>query len=200
MKSILTTLLVGAACSLMAQGPKGKPAKMAAMLSDGYYVNLKGDTVRGEIQSNQEEEIFYYQKLLFKTKGAGKLAEISDKKAKAYGFGDNHFLLVPFDGQTNVYVKYLTKGRLNFFEYKFAEMEAGKEVIRSNYYVQDTKAGESDANLKELTKVSQNFYKKDLKPFMKDQPMIWGDFDKFKFDLPVIVNAINEFNKLYEGN
>ncbi len=200
MKSLLTILWIGAAGSLLAQGPKGKTPKMAPMLSAGYYVNLKGDTIRGEVQTNPAEEIFFYQKLMFKPKGAGKLAEISDKKAKAYGFDDKHFLLVPFDQQTNVYLRYLTKGRLNFFEYKYAVTEAGQELIKSMYYVQDTKAGEEDKALRELTKISQNFYKKDLKPFMKDQPMLWTDFDKFNFDLPVVVKAIQEFNKMYETN
>lgn len=191
---------MGASIALLAQGPKGKPAKMAPTFSPGYYVSTKNDTVRGEVQSNLESEVMFYQKLIFKAKGAAKPAEISDKKAKAYGYDDHHFLLVPFDEQTNVFIKYLVKGRLNFFEYKYTEMEAGKEVVRSTYYVQDTKADDTNKNLRELTKVSQNFYKKDLKPFMKEQPMMWNDFDKFKFDLPNIVNTLKEYNKLYEGN
>jgi hypothetical protein len=199
MKTILTTILLGASVSLMAQGPKGKPAKMAALFSPGYYVSTKGDTVRGEVQSNHETEVLFYQKLFFKAKGAAKPAEISDKKAKGYGYNDNHFMLVPFDEQTNVFIKYLVKGRLNFFEYKYTEIEAGKEVTRSIFYIQDTKADEENKSLRELTKVSQNFYKKDLKPFMKDQPMMWSDFDKFKFDLPQIVNSLKEYNKLYEN-
>lgn len=200
MKKILAILLVGSAVSMLAQGPKGKQPRMAPVLSAGYYVNLKGDTIRGEVQSNPDEEIFFYQKLMFKAKGAGKLAEISDKKAKAYGYDNTHFLLVPFDQETNVYLKYLTRGRLNFFEYKYAVSEGGQEVIKSMYYIQDTKAGDEDKALRELTKISQNFYKKDLKPFLKDQAMLWNDLDKFKFDLPVVIKTIQEFNKMYEGN
>ena len=68
---------------------------------------------------------------------------------------------------------------------------------RSTYFAQDTRAEGADIGLKEINKISTKFYKKDLKNYMKDQPMIWTDLDKFTFNKQNVTNAVNEFNKYY---
>jgi hypothetical protein len=66
------------------------------------------------------------------------------------------------------------------------------------YFAQDTRAeGPESAELKEVRKISTKFYKRDLKPYMKDQPMLWTDLDKFTFEKNAVVNSVNEFNKFY---
>jgi hypothetical protein len=57
---------------------------------------------------------------------------------------------------------------------------------------------EKDAELKTLKQISEKFYKKDLKPYLKDQIMVWDDLDKFVFNKEAVLNAIKEFNKFYE--
>lgn len=177
---------------------KGKEPKMVPTLYKGYYVNLKGDTVRGEVAVNNNDPFEIYKTLMFKI-GNGKVTAISSKKSKSYGFEGRHFTIIPFNGDQEVFIEYLVKGRLNFMEYKFPDTKAGEPVVSSLYFIQDTRPDAKEAELKELKQISEKFYKKDLKPFMKDQSMLWSDLDKFVFNKDAVVNAIKEFNKFYEN-
>lgn len=194
MKKLLSFIFLAAGLTAVAQ-PKKAP-KMAPVLSPGYYVGSKNDTVRGEVQTNPEDETEFYTKFSFKPAKGGKVMPVDSKKAKAYGYDNKHFVLIPYDGG-NIYVERLAQGRINFFEYRFNGKIDGYPGIESIYFAQDTRAEGEDIKLKEIQKISTKFYKKDLKPFMKDQPMIWSDLDKFTFNKQTVTNAINEFNKYY---
>ena len=49
-----------------------------------------------------------------------------------------------------------------------------------------------------LKQISEKFYKKDIKPYMKAQIATWENLDKFTFNKEVVGNAIREFNKYYD--
>lgn len=202
MKKLLSIVFISVTALSFAQpGKKGKEAKMAPNMVPGYYVGAKGDTVKGEIQSNPASEGDLYKTINFKAPGAtSKVTVITTKKAKAYGFESNHFNLFVVDAQNEVYMKYLAKGRLNLMEFKYESTYAGQPTVVAEYYVQDSKADEENKDLRELKKLKDKFYKKELKPYMKDQPMIWNDMDKFVFKPEVIANAIRDYNRFYEGN
>jgi hypothetical protein len=199
MRKILAILFVASAVAAYSQ-PKKAP-KMAPILEPGYYVGQKGDTVRGEVQTNPDDETDIYKQFNFKLATAAKVTPITTKKAKAYGFSGRHFVLIPYEGG-EIYVERLAQGRLNFFEYRFNGKIDGYPAVEAAYFIQDNRAEGDDASLKELNKISNKFYKRDLRPYMKDQLMIWTDLDKFTFNKNTVVNAINEFNKYYviEGN
>jgi hypothetical protein len=198
MRKILSIILLSVTALSFAQPvKKGKEPKMAPILYKGYYVGLKGDTVRGEVAVSNENPYDIYSGFYFKL-GAGKVMPITSKKAKAYGFEGRHFTYIPLSDKEGVYLEYLVKGRLNFMEYKFPDTKAGEPITASAYYIQDTRPEEKDAELKELKQISEKFYKKDIKPYMKDQAMTWNDLDKFVFNKDAVVNAIKEFNKFYE--
>ncbi len=194
MKKILSLVFATAAVVAVAQ-PKKAP-KMAPVLSSGYYVTAKNDTVRGEVQVNPEDPTEIYRQFFFTPKAGAKLAAITPKKAKAYGFDGRHFVQT-MEGENQIYIERLAGGRLNFFEYKFNGKIDGYPGIESQFYAQDTRAEGELAGLKEVKKISSKFYKKDLKPYLKDQPMIWSDLDKFTFSKDQVTSAINEFNKMY---
>ena len=197
MKKLLSLLFIASSAALLAQ-PKTKDPKMAENLTPGYYCNLKGDTIKGEIQTNPTNgEVDFYKGFNFKPKGPGKVTAISNKKAKAYGFDGRNFTLIPFDVDF-VYIEYIAIGRLNFMEYKYAGSVAGAPGVVSEYFIQDTKADAASAELKELKQISQKFYKKYLKPYMKAQIATWENLDKFTFNKDVVGNAVREFNKYYD--
>lgn len=194
MKKLLSIILLAAGLTVAAQ-PKKAP-KMEPVLAEGYYVGSKNDTVRGMVQTNPETETGFYKSFNFRPAKGGKVVVVDPKKAKAYGFEGRHFILIPYDGG-NVYVERLAQGRLNFFEYKYDGKVDGYDHIESAYFIQDTRAEGEDAKLKEIDKISNKFYKKDLRPYMKDQLMLWTDLDKFTFNKQTVTNAIIEFNKFY---
>lgn len=202
MKKLFSIVFISLTTLALAQpGKKGKEPRMAPNLVPGYYVTAKGDTVKGEIQSNPDNEGDLYTTVNFKPAGAAsKLVVITTKKAKAYGFGENHFGLFMIDGQNEVYMRYLAKGRLNFLEFKYPSTYGGAPIVAADYFIQDSKADQENIELRELKKLNEKFYKKELKPYMKDQPMIWNDLDKFTFKPDVISNAVREYNRFYEGS
>ena len=192
-KHILAAVLTVASLTAICQPKKGP--KMAPVTAEGYYVSAKGDTVRGVIQVNPEDPTELYRQFNF-GKAGGKLMPINGKKAKAYGYDNHHFIVYNLDGE-DIFIERLATGRLNLFEYKHDGKIDGNPAIVSDYFAQDTRAEGEDAGLKDIKKFSTKFYKKDLKNYMKDQPTIWNDLDKFTFDLKTVISALNEFNKYY---
>jgi len=196
MKNILLTLCIASTLGAFAQ-PKGKAPSMAPIMTKGYYLTMKGDTIKGEIQTNPDDPTALYTGFNYRAGSVGKVAPISSKKAKGYGFDGRHFILVPYDNETSVYIEQLATGRVKIYLYKFNDKKDGEAIIASSYYVQDSGADEKNAELKELKPISTSLYKKQLKPYMKDQEMTWTDLDKFVFNKDAVVKAINEFNKFY---
>lgn len=174
-----------------------KAAKMAPVLVPGYYTTMKGDTVKGEVQSNPDDITDFYNGFNFKPSKGGKPMPVNSKKAKSYGFEGRDFAVIPFESG-EIYAEYVVRGRLVLMKYRRHEKKDGEEVIGTEYFIQDTKADETDKDLRELKQISQKFYKRDLKPYLKQQPMIWSDMDKFTFEENAIANSLREFNKMYE--
>src|SRR5688572_12146457 len=118
MKNVFIAAFTLASVSLFAQpAKKGKDPTMTPIYSPGYYLNLKGDTVKGEVQTNPDKETDHYVAFKFKVKGGAKGAEINTKKAKGYGFEGNNFTMLKMDDK-DVYIKFLEQGRLNLMEWK----------------------------------------------------------------------------------
>lgn len=177
-------------------GQRRNAPKMMPVLETGYYINKKNDTVWGKVQINPEDETEFYHQFGFKLQRSKKPKVMNAKMAKAYGFGGKNFVAANYDGQM-VYMERLADGRLNFFEYRYHGKVDGSPAITSYYFIKDTQAEGEDENLRELKKISHKFYKKSLKPFMKDQLFIWTDLDKYNFELDNVLTAVKEFNKIY---
>jgi hypothetical protein len=196
MRKIIVVLFISTAITAFGQAKKGKEPKMANTMAPGYYVAQKGDTIKGDIALDTENEVAMYKGFSIKI-GNGKPTAITTKKAKAYGFNGRHFTVIPFD-DGEVYIEYLAKGRLNFCEYRFMGKVNGEPGIESVYFIQDTRAEAKDADLKQFKQFKTMFYKKEVKNYFKDQPQIWSDFDKFVFDKNKFAESVKEFNKFYE--
>jgi hypothetical protein len=195
MKKVLS--LVFAASAFIATAQPKKAPKMTPVLEPGYYVSGKSDTVRGEVQVNPEDLTELYRQFSFRPGKGGKVMPVSPTKAKAYGYGDKHYFQITCDEGT-IYVERLVQGRLNLFKYRFNGKIDGRDAVETYYYMQDTRAeGPEAATLREVKKISNKFYKRDLKAYLKDQLMVWTDLDKFVFDEGKVIAAITEFNKFY---
>ncbi|MBX3165353.1 MAG: hypothetical protein KF900_12835 [Bacteroidetes bacterium] len=203
MKKIFSVILAASSLAVVAQ-PKKAP-QMSPVLAEGYYVNKqKGDTVKGEVMTNPADITDFHKNFSFKPAKGGKVAPVDFKKAKAYGFDGKAFVLYEGGGEP-LYLERLVTGRLNFFELKYhgKNPQTGNQDILSYYYIQDNMGEGEFAKLKEIKKVGKTrgtayVYKDDLKDYMRDQPMIWSDLDKFNFDKQKVMQALNEFNRFYE--
>lgn len=191
-------LAITTLCSLSsyAQPGKGKEMKMTPSFSPGYYISLKGDTVKGEVQNNRDFEYDNSLSLFFRIKSGSKPMEYNTKKAKGYGFDNNHYTSLKMDDK-DVYIKILETGRLNLFEYKYADAK-GPQGVGTVYFIVDSRAAENDkAGTNILTQLDEMSFKKQLKPFFKDQPIVLEPVDKWKLKIEEIRKAVVEFNGMY---
>jgi hypothetical protein len=198
MKKLFVAIFTIASISLFAQpGKKGKEMKMAPIYSKGYYLNNKNDTVRGEVQNNMDKESDFYNSFMYRPKAGAKGVVMTSKKAKGYGFDDNHFTVLKMDDK-DVYIKYLEQGRLNLMEYKYPGNGDDEGKYLSIYFIVDTRATPEDkGDLHLLTQLNEKSHKKILKPFFKDQPIILEQVDKWFFKIEEVRKAVSEFNALY---
>ncbi|WP_317899814.1 hypothetical protein [Aurantibacillus circumpalustris] len=193
MKKLISLILMFAMYSGFAQ--RGK-AKMLPVLEKGYYINTRNDTVWGKVQTNPEDPTDLYKQFGFKNNRSKKPKMLNAQRAKAYGVGDKDYVSVELNGK-KIFLQRLVTGRLNFYQYEYNGKIEGYAAIESDFYIKDTGADPSEADLKELKKISGLFYKRGLKPYFKDQPMIWSDLDKYNFDEVSVIAAVKEFNKFY---
>jgi hypothetical protein len=195
MKNVFIAFLTLASVSLFAQpAKKGKEMTMTPEFSKGYYLPMKGDTVKGEVQNNRDKETDFYTNIMFKAKGASKATEITTKKAKGYGYDDNHFSALKMDDK-EVYIKLLEQGRLNLMEWKYEDKEGKAKAV---YFIIDTRAtAEDKSGTNVLTQLNEVSHKKILKPFFKDQPILLDQVDKWYFKLEEVRKAVSEFNAMY---
>jgi len=177
-----------------------QPRKMAVMkpiLAKGYYVNQRNDTVNGKVQVNPPNQTDFYYQFSFKKQNMTKPKPFNTRAAVAYGFGNRIFEKIAFEDKM-VFAEHIVTGRLDLFEYSLKAKKDGEPSTISYYFIRDNRAEGADSGLRELKEISGKFYRKKLKPYMKDQPTIWQQLDKFNFDRQNLINTIREFNKLYE--
>jgi hypothetical protein len=196
MKKLFVSLFAVSAISAFAQ-PKGKEMRMAAEFSPGYYINLKGDTVRGEVQYNHEKEDAFYRSFFFRPRAGAKPMEMNSKKATAYGYEGNNFTMLKID-EEDKYIKILENGRLKLMEYKSPITVDGVEKYKSTYFIVDTRATADDKTGTDvITQLPERNHKKALAKFFKDQPILLDQVDKWYFKIEEIRKAVTEFNAMY---
>jgi hypothetical protein len=193
---ILSLAIMGVYC---AAAQRGKAPVMAPILIKGYYISLRNDTVRGKVQVNPPDLTDFYSSFLFKKQRTNKPKPMSARAVKAYGFDNRNFELIVYNGE-KVFAERLAHGRLDLYEYRFNTKKDGNAAVQSYYFIRDNNADESEADLRELKEISGKFYKKRLKPYMKDQPILWEKLDKYEFNRQEIIDAVKEFNSLYSAS
>ncbi len=194
MKYILSFLFAGLVFFAGAQA--NKKAKMAPVFAAGYYIGKKNDTVKCQVKINPDDKTDFYKEFAFVTPRNKKPKTLLPPQTKAYGFNGRHFVSLEVGGE-KIFAERLTSGRLRFYEYRFNGKMDGLPAVESVFYIRDTYADGEHSYLQEPHKLSNKFYKKALKPYLQDQPMLWSDLDKFNFDKEKVVQIIKEFNSFY---
>lgn len=195
MKNLLTILFIASTFIVSAQ-PRGK-AKMMPLMTDGYYVNMRNDTVRGKVQMNPESETSFYKEFAFALAKVKKARVYNSMRAKSYGFDGRDFVAVNYDGE-KIFLERLATGKLRFYEQKYYAIESGETVIVSAFYIKDFSPEGTAANLGDYKKLSNKFYKRVLKPYMIDQENVWEGLDKFNFNKDEVIQAISTYNEFHK--
>lgn len=172
---------------------------IAPEFEEGWYLPYKGDTIKGEIQTNAgETEAQYNISFFFKPKNAKKVTQITTKKAKAYGFGNRKFEVIKIN-EIEYFAEVLEKGRVTLYQIFKEKVEKDRKIAEPVYYLTDALADPKSklAGLVELP--YQKPYKKVLKELFAEQPMLIENVDKWFLQIDQVRVAIQELNKLSQN-
>lgn len=202
LKLLAIVLIINPFYLLYSQARKGRNNKVPSIAPEfekGWYLPYKGDTIKGEIQTNAgETEAAFNTSFFFRTPNSKRVTEINSKKAKAYGFADRQFELLKIK-ETEYFAEILERGRIILYRIYQERKDKDKKVAVPIYYVVDTQADPKSklASLVELPK--EKPYKKVLKELFKEQPTLIENVDKWYLQIEQVRQAIHEFNQLYQN-
>ncbi len=183
MKKLLTLFLIfsiGTVASLHAE----------LVYKTGYVVLISGDSVKGDIRVNTKKELPLFQKVAVKIGEATKTYK--PEQVKEYGFESTHFIAKKIDGEMQ-FVKVISSGRINLYEWQF-ELQRGNDlVVESEYYI------EKNDGTSELQKAKTGKFKKMVSELMSDNSELVARVqqeDK-KYEIAEMQQVCDEYNTWY---
>ena len=135
----------------------------------GYLVTDTGDTLRGEVKYNKKKEQDCYNKVFFKDASGVQKNYKPSKKITAYGFNDQHFVVMDFENEPKFY-KVLARGEINLYKMMFEEISMNQPVLGGEYFV----VLQSDE--KTLLPVKEGRFKRQMFDLMKDNTEFIKDY------------------------
>lgn len=159
----------------------------------GYFINEKGDTLKGEVKINPKKEHDNYNKVFFKDESGIQKNYKPNKKVKGYGFDNNHFVTITEDEETKFY-KRLTTGDIILYKIAFEAINMNEVTYDFDYFL--FRVGD-----KKMTNVKQNKFKKQLQEWMTGSAGFANDFkDEKLFNEASAIDVINKYNEWKKTN
>ncbi len=167
-------------------------AVKGASYSEGYYLTLTGDTIKGYIKLTSKKEgtkTFIYYK---ESESAKKVKSVDPSKSKGFYLndGERNFYSIKFPGlmggwqflekvDEGYYTIYLVD--LELTGYSFASSMSGRGALgnKYNYYTYDAPLLAVQTNGGEIVPMGFN-WKKPLKEYMKDNKELFDQADQLK--------------------
>ncbi|MCU0435614.1 MAG: hypothetical protein MUC87_19295 [Bacteroidia bacterium] len=164
----------------------------------GYVVLNSGDTVKGEVRYNTKKEIDLYSKVQIKLSETEKKSYNPDK-IKSYGYEEVKFVTRKIGGEL-AFVKVLTAGRINIFEFQYELQRGGDIVVEKEYFIENT-----DKKADEPQKLKTAKFKKIVAELMADHTelveRIQAEDKKYELsDCQEIAEEYNEWVASQKGN
>jgi hypothetical protein len=161
------------------------PAQNQQPFSPGYVIDLKGDTIKGEIKiprSGKEYELF--GKVSIKI-SAYEQKNFKAAKVKEYNLDGYSYIPKKVDSEM-VFMKRVSTGALNLYEYKFLDFLMGKEEVKTEYYIE--KNGEDD-----LVRLKSGKFKKQVSEIISDNEELVKEIEE-NYEYNNIADLVNEYN------
>jgi hypothetical protein len=152
----------------------------------GYVVDLKGDTLKGEIRYNPKKELDMYSKVGFK-EVSGAQRTFKPEKIKAYGYDGKVFVSATIDGEAAFY-KTLSHGAIDLFETQYETLQMNDIKLKNDFFMK--KNGSS-----EFIRIKHNKFKKQLAEQMSDNSEIVKQLEENKnLEFENIIEVFNQYN------
>lgn len=157
----------------------------------GYVIMNNGDTLKGEIKYNTKKELSLFSKVPFRQGEVVKTYK--PDQIKEFSFEETRFLTRTMDKEL-VFLKLVSEGAINLFEWQFEMQHGEKMVVDSDYYIE--KVGSSE---KEPQKLKGNKFKKTVSELMTDNTELVArvEADDKKYEFGEMKSVIEEYNVWY---
>jgi hypothetical protein len=156
----------------------------------GYVVLNTGDTVKGEVRLNSKKEVDLYTKVQLKISETEKKS-YSPEKIKAYGYEDIRFLSRKVGGEP-AFLKVLTAGRINIYEYQY-ELQRGSSIVsETEYFIEKTDKPDAEPQKLKMSK-----FKKIVADLMADHTDLVErvQSEDEEFELTNCLQVVQEYNE-----
>lgn len=166
-------------------------AKAELVWKTGYVILANGDTLKGEIKYNTKKELSLFSKVTFRQ--AEKVKNYKPEDLQEFCYEETHFLTKAMDKEL-VFLKLVSEGAINLFEWQFEMMHGDQMVVDMDYYVE--KVGGTD---KEPQKLKGNKFKKTVAELMADNSELVArvDAESKKYEIGEMKSVIEEYNGWY---
>lgn len=166
-------------------------AKAELVWKTGYVILNNGDTLKGEIKYNTKKELSLFTKVTFRQ--AEKVKNYKPEDLKEFSYEETRFLTRTMDKEL-VFLKLVSAGAINLFEWQFEMMHGEKTIVDMDYYIE--KVGSSE---KEPQKLKGNKFKKTVAELMNDNTELVArvEADNKKYEIGEMQSVIEEYNDWY---
>lgn len=156
----------------------------------GYIVLLSGDSVKGDIRVNTKKELPLFSKVAVKQGEATKTYK--PEQVKEYGFESTHFVARKIDGEMQ-FVKVLSSGRVNLYEWQYELQRGAEVVVESEYYI------EKNDGASEMQKAKSGKFKKIVAEVMADNSELVArvQSEDKKYEVAEMTQVCDEYNTWY---
>ncbi len=153
----------------------------------GYVIQLKGDTLKGEIESNSKKEFDNFRKIKFRASAGMPVKSFNASKLKEYRMDSIIFISRKID-DLDVFIKQILTGTHNLYEGRTEETD-GKETS----YLPDYFYTKSDETILIQDKPSK--FKKQMIAFMSDNKEIVKALEEEKYNYASVIELFKAYNK-----
>ncbi|HLG03096.1 MAG TPA: hypothetical protein VI731_05835 [Bacteroidia bacterium] len=183
MKNAFVILLLIGACSFT-------PVHAELIWKPGYVILNSGDSVKGEIKINTKKELPLFQKVYYRD---GKVSKTyKPEQVKEYGFETTKFFSRKVDGEFQ-FMKALTLGALNFYEWQYEIQKPSGIVLEKEYYI------EKNDGASKIERVKSGKFKKIVADLMADHTELVQrvQSEDKKYDAAEMQKVVEEYNEWY---
>ena len=166
-------------------------AKAEYVWKTGYVILNSGDTLKGDIKYNTKKELPLFSKVTLKQGEVQK--NYKPDQIKEFSFEQTRFLTRTMDKEL-VFLKLVSQGQINLFEWQFEMMHGEKTIVDKDYYIE--KIGSTE---KEPQKLKGNRFKKTVAELMADHTELVArvEADDKKYEIGEMQSVIEEYNNWY---
>jgi hypothetical protein len=153
----------------------------------GYVVQIKGDTLKGEIEINPKKEADAYRKIKIRAGAGLPIKNFTADKINGYGTDSAIFVTKKIDGESQLF-KQLRMGKLNLYEGRTEMMQNNKITLEPDFFT------EKDGDLISIQD-KPNKFKKQMTGLMADNAAIVTAIEEEKYTYANLKELFEEYNK-----